>query len=420
MQHEQLINDLLDGELDSAGEAALFGQLAIDSELRSEFMQLMMIHNAVQDDRATLVPPVPLTSAVFAGLGFAAPIAGAAAGAAAMTHSGGFMTTWLAKIGIPLMAALASAGITLAVMTNAEGAGSGGGLVSVASQQSSASGQPPSNESSDNESSAQSMTVALPQNVRGQDPMTGLVSERVVERIVERVSPVDAMLMSENENLRRQVAELQANIAPRQTERSTEDALTPIVPSAFTSTLDIRRMESDRVLVAERLTPISAPMNVPAFSLNVRGLSGQSGSLAVTPQTGWYDNLSLAMLYRMTPTEAVGVEIGSESFPMVFSGIRNQQEVRFEIQPLVTWAGLSYRHVFPEIGTSGFSPFAQALVGGTQFGPIGRGSVGVMYSPVGPLSFMLGIEGSALGFTHQNQWFTSSKYGFTYGVAVRL
>jgi hypothetical protein len=415
MQHEQLINDLLDGELDSAGEAALFGQLAIDSELRSEFMQLMMIHNAVQDDRATLVPPVPLTSAVFAGLGFAAPIAGAAAGAAAMTHSGGFMTTWLAKIGIPLMAALASAGITLAVMTNAEGAGSGGGLVSEMSQQSSASGQPPSSESAH-----QSMAVATARNEHSQEPVAERVAERVVERIVERVSPVDAMLMSENENLRRQVAELQANIAPRQTNRSTEDALTQIVPSAFTSTLDIRRMESDRVLVAERLTPISAPMNVPAFSLNVRGLSGQSGSLAVTPQTGWYDNLSLAMLYRMTPTDAVGVEIGSESFPMVFSGIRNQQEVRFEIQPLVTWAGLSYRHVFPEIGTSGFSPFAQALVGGTQFGPIGRGSVGVMYSPVGPLSFMLGIEGSALGFTHQNQWFTSSKYGFTYGVAVRL
>jgi hypothetical protein len=415
MQHEQLINDLLDGELDSAGEAALFGQLAIDSELRSEFMQLMMIHNAVQDDRATLVPPVPLTSAVFAGLGFAAPIAGAAAGAAAMTHSGGFMTTWLAKIGIPLMAALASAGITLAVMTNAEGAGSGGGLVSEMSQQSSASEQPPSSESAH-----QSMAVATAPNEHSQEPVAERVAESVVERIVERVSPVDAMLMSENENLRRQVAELQANIAPRQTKRSTEDALTQIVPSAFTSTLDIRRMESDRVLVAERLTPISAPMNVPAFSLNVRGLSGQSGSLAVTPQTGWYDNLSLAMLYRMTPTDAVGVEIGSESFPMVFSGIRNQQEVRFEIQPLVTWAGLSYRHVFPEIGTSGFSPFAQALVGGTQFGPIGRGSVGVMYSPVGPLSFMLGIEGSALGFTHQNQWFTSSKYGFTYGVAVRL
>ncbi len=415
MQHEQLINDLLDGELDSTGEATLFGQLANDSELRSEFMQQLMIRNAVQNDRATLVPPVPLTSAVFAGLGFAAPIAGAAAGAAALTHSGGFMTTWLAKLGIPLLAALASAGITLAVMTNAEGADSGIGSVSAASQQSSASGQPPSNESPDH-----SMAVTTPRNVHSQEPVGERVTERVVERIVERVSPVDARLMSENENLRRQVAALQADNASRQEERIPSEEMLPVVPSAFTSTIDIRRAESDRVLLAERLTPISAPMHVPSFSLNVRGLSGQSGALAVTPQTGWYDNLSLAMLYRMSPSDAVGVEIGSESFPMVFSGIRSQQEVRFEIQPLVTWAGLSYRHVFPEIGTSGFSPFAQALVGGTQFGPIGRGSVGVMYSPVGPLSFMLGIEGSALGFTHQNQWFTSSKYGFTYGVAVRL
>lgn len=417
MQHEQLINDLLDGELDSTGEAALFGQLANDSELRSEFMQQLMIRNAVQDDRATLVPPVPLTSAVFAGLGFAAPIAGAAAGAAALTHSGGFMTTWLAKLGIPLMAALASAGITFAVMNNGDGASSsqGGGSVSAASQQTSASGQSPSDESAD-----QSLASGSSQNKRSQEPAAEKVVERVVERIVERVSPADAVLMSENENLRRQVAELQAGNGSRQAERSSAEEPIPVVPSAFTTTLDIRRTESDRVLLAERLTPINDAVHVPAFSLNVRGLSGQSGALAVTPQTGWYDNLSLAMLYRMTPSDAVGVEVGSESFPMVFSGIRNQQEVRFEIQPLVTWAGLSYRHVFPEIGTSGFSPFAQALVGGTQFGPIGRGSVGVMYSPVGPLSFMLGIEGSALGFTHQNQWFTSSKYGFTYGVAVRL
>ena len=74
----------------------------------------------------------------------------------------------------------------------------------------------------------------------------------------------------------------------------------------------------------------------------------------------------------------------------------------------------------PQIGTSGFSPFVQGLVGGTEFGPLGRGSAGLLYSPAGPLSFMLGVEGAALAFNHQNRWFASTKYGFTYGVLVRL
>ncbi|MBU3699635.1 MAG: hypothetical protein FGM33_06430 [Candidatus Kapabacteria bacterium] len=390
MQHEQLINDLLDGELDSTGEATLFGQLANDSELRSEFMQQLMIRNAVQSDRATLVPPIPLTSAVFAGLGFAAPLAGAAAGASAVTHTGGFLSSWLARIGIPFMAALASAGITFAVM----------------------SGDDPSMASGQGGSS-----TMTPQSA-ATEPR---VVERIVERVVERPSPTDARLVRENEDLRQQLAEVS-----RQAEQRLLTDENPPVPVTVSQTslqptsIEILRDGSEHVLMAEQLTPIQMPTHVPSFSLMVRGVNAQSPGLAVLPQTSWRDNIGLSMLYRLSSTDAVGIEIGSESFPMVFSGLRNQQQVQFEMQPLVTWAGLSYRHVFSEIGTSRFSPFAQAIVGGTEFGPIGRASAGIMYSPAGPLSFMFGVEGSALGFTHQNQWFTSTKYGFTYGVAVRL
>lgn len=406
MQHEQLINDLLDGELDSAGEATLFGQLANDSELRAEFMQQLLIRNAVQNDRATLVPPIPLTSAVFAGLGFAAPLAGAAATAGALSQTGGMFSTWLAKLGIPIVAALASAGITFAVLSSGEQPLAGDGRAPSALVQE--AGQ---NQAAGAASSEMPSTVTVSPEPR--------VAERIVERIIERPSPVDERLLRENEALRAQLAQVKSSSASSQQEEPSEMPL-PIVPSELRSTIDVRRLDDARVLMQERLTPIADPLHVPAFSLLVRGLSAQSPGLGVLPQTSWRDNIGIAMLYRMTPTDAVGIEVGAESFPMVFSGQRNQQQVQFEMQPLVTWAGITYRHVFPEIGTSGFSPFAQALVGGTEFGPIGRASAGIVYSPVGSLSFMFGIEGSALGFTHQRQWFTSTKYGFTYGVAVRL
>ena len=75
------ILELLDGELDPMVEPTLFAELASNTDLRTEFKQQLAIRTAVQEDRMALLPPAALTSAVFAGLGFAAPIAGAAAGA---------------------------------------------------------------------------------------------------------------------------------------------------------------------------------------------------------------------------------------------------------------------------------------------------------------------------------------------------
>ncbi|MBU3678194.1 MAG: hypothetical protein FGM32_01115 [Candidatus Kapabacteria bacterium] len=407
MPHSQLINDLLDGELDSAGEAALFGKLANDSELRAEFVQQLAIRTAIQQDRATLVPPISLTSAVFAGLGFAAPFAGVA-GAGAVAQSGGMMSTWLAKIGIPILSALAAAGVTYTVMQTDQADVVGGqapssGYASQAAQQT-----PPE----------AGVAVSAETPAPAASPR---VIERVTERIVERPSPINDRLVAENQDLRARLAD--ATVQREQTPRNadiTDDELIPIAPVDLNTTISVKRESQERVIGTMGVEPISPMFHTPSFSLSVRGLNGQSAPLSVPAQTGWYENVGIGMMYRLSPSSAVGLEVGAESFPMVFQGTRNQQVVQFELQPLATWAGISYRHVFPEIGTSGFSPFAQGLLGGTEFGPLGRASAGVLYAPAGPLSFMIGVEGTALAFNHQNRWFTASKYGLTYGVLVRL
>jgi hypothetical protein len=105
---------------------------------------------------------------------------------------------------------------------------------------------------------------------------------------------------------------------------------------------------------------------------------------------------------------------------MTFEGMRSGQLIRYEQQPISTWAGITYRHSFAPIGNSAFTPFAQGLLGGSQFGPLGRLTGGLLYSPSGPLSFMLGVEGTSMAYTFQDQWFTSSKLGLTYGMAIRF
>jgi len=407
MSHSKLINDLLDGELDSAGEAALFGKLANDSDLRADFMQQLAIKTALQQDRATLVPPISLTGAVFTGLGFAAPFAGATA-AGSLSQSGGFMSTMLAKIGVPIMAALAAAGITYTAM---RGDGVSEPALGVGSSSLSAG--------SSGATAPQVAGVVGAQTVPTPAQSTRVV-ERVVERIVERPSAVNEQLLRENENLRRQLAEVSTQAEVDASSSALAEAPAPIIPVQLTSTIEIKRTGEERAIRPMEMRPESPLFQTPAFSLSMRGLNGQATALSVPAQTGWYQNFGIGMMYRINPSSAIGLEVGAESFPMSFEGTRNQQVVRFELQPLATWAGLSYRHVFPQIGTSGFSPFVQGLVGGTEFGPLGRGSAGLLYSPAGPLSFMLGVEGAALAFNHQNRWFASTKYGFTYGVLVRL
>jgi hypothetical protein len=408
MPHSQLINDLLDGELDSAGEAALFGMLANDSDLRADFMQQLAIKTALQQDRATLVPPISLTGAVFTGLGFAAPFAGAA-GASALSQSGGIMSTWLAKIGVPIMAALAAAGITYTAMQ------SNGATESVPPDAGTFSQGTGSSAATDvrDRSAVEAETAT---------PSTGSprVVERIVERIVERPSAVNEQLLQENQALRRQLATASAQAEVVASDDVPSQVPAPVIPVQLTSTIEVKRSEDDRVIRPMEMRPESPLFQTPAFSLSMRGLNGQSAALSVPAQTGWYQNFGIGMMYRINPSSAIGLEVGAESFPMSFEGTRNQQVVRFELQPLATWAGLTYRHVFPQIGKSGFTPFLQGLVGGTEFGPLGRGSAGLLYSPAGPLSFMLGVEGAALAFNHQSRWFTSTKYCFTYGVLVRL
>lgn len=408
MPYSKLINDLLDGELDSAGEATLFGRLANDSELRSEFMQQLAIKTALQQDRATLVPPISLTGAVFTGLGFAAPIAGAAA-AGSISNSGGIMSTWLAKIGVPIMAALAAAGITYTALRMD---GADDPVTTGAGTYAQGTGASVATDAQDGGTVGATMATPSTESAR--------VVERVVERIVERPSAVNERLLRENEDLRRQLAEVSAETKDAVSNDAAAESPAPVIPVHLTSTIEIKRTGEDRVILPMEMRPESPLFHTPAFSLSMRGLNGQSAPLSVPAQTGWYQNFGIGMMYRINPSSAIGLEVGAESFPMSFEGTRNQQVVRFELQPLATWAGVTYRHVFPQIGTSGFSPFVQGLVGGTEFGPLGRGSAGLLYSPAGPLSFMLGIEGAALAFNHQNRWFTSTKYGFTYGVLVRL
>lgn len=115
-EHLEQIHQLLDGELDSIHESALYAELAVNDDLREEMRDQVTLKNAVNNDRMALVPPAALTNSVFSGLGFAAPLAGASAGAV----SSGMFMQWFSRLGIPILGAIAAAGITFGITSDSK------------------------------------------------------------------------------------------------------------------------------------------------------------------------------------------------------------------------------------------------------------------------------------------------------------
>jgi len=384
--HTEWINNLLDGDLEAMHESSLFGELAVNSDLRAELKQQLAIRSAVQNDRVGLVPPIALTNTLFSGMGFAAPLAGAAAGAA----GGGLLIQWLTRMGLPLLTSIAAAGISYGVYSSAD-------------------------------NSNKPATVVLQNN-------TSVAGNATPEPRVTSAS--DQTLIN---NLRKENTTLRASLRAtlRAQETSQPEEITSVVESRQEPTVDrieltnsqnLTYSNEPRMLQATAITPINIrTVQYPSFLVQLRGISGTSVTNVNVPvQTSWYDNMSIGLLYQLSDRNAVGLEFGTESYAMSFEGQQNGQTIQYEQQPLSAWAGVTYRHTLPTIGKTAFAPFGQALLGGTKFGPLGRLTAGVTYAPSGPLSFIFGLEGSTMAYQFQNSWYATSKIGFTYGLAVRF
>lgn len=411
--HDQIL-ELLDGELDSTAEPSLFAELASSADLRNEFKQQLAIRTAVQQDRMALLPPAALTGAVFTGLGFAAPIAGAAAGAA----GGSAIASWIAKVGVPLLSAAAAAGITF-----------------VATQQDAPVQTQSSVRPTVATASATATTTDAPTTSAGASAAGSARADDAGRIAAERraADATNAYLRAERENerLRAMLAEAEQRVPTQNIETSMSAPLATSMTTTFESRsvssltvvndIRIARDASHRAINTAMYTEQAQDwQRFPAFSLQARGFSlTPTATVSVPAQSSFTDNIGLSMLYQLSDAHGIGMEFGSETFAQVFQGTRNGQLIRYEQQPSASWAGIFYRYQHTPL-IEHLRPFAQTLVGGSRFGPVGRATIGFTYAPAGPLTFLMGVEGSMMAFNFQNTWFTSTNLGLTYGVALRF
>lgn len=372
----------MDGELDPQNEQSLFDALASDRTLRTEMKDILSIRNAVHRD--LLFPSPDAESGMLAATGLATPAVTTAPFAAKGLWAA------LAPLAYTAGGLLAGAVVMFMVMRDRD-----------IDRVEIASAPAPS-----------TMQMEMPVAGRAAASSTSTVPTRVI--YVYRDRQPAAVLAA-------------TPAAPTmQTEASpvTDVAATPVATLSAQQHLLGGRTESiatpERQFALDRMTPTHVPVQ-----LRLRALPSGVPSDEATPASireAFLPNTALALTFPLGSQHRVGLEMAQESFRQVFNGTFDGRPVTFTQTPTLFWMGATYQYTPMEFSfLEGLRPYAE-LTAAVAFdqGPLAQGAVGLSYTPVGPLSFNLGVNAAALFFQNEQAWYSSTKWGLTYGLSVDL
>ncbi|MCX7930502.1 MAG: hypothetical protein N2663_07265, partial [Chlorobi bacterium] len=195
----------------------------------------------------------------------------------------------------------------------------------------------------------------------------------------------------------------------------------------FSPPLVVRRYQvpstptTDAAVVHTPTPPdLPSPEAYPQFRLTVRGLA--TTSLVTVPQqpdrSSPLNTSAVGLAYVLSDHHAVGIEIGREPFAMQFYGYREDTRLRYEAYPAMLWGTATYQYR-TRLGNN-FEPFAQLGVGATEFGLLGRTTIGIAYRPSQSIGVTVGLDGAFMRYIYQSVPYWTPNVGITYGVMFRF
>lgn len=406
MNNSEKLHEFVDGSLDGMNEEQLFRELSESDDLRNELKQVLAIKTAVQKDLRAFVPPAESTLNLFAKLGFAAP-----ALIIAPVPLGNAFSQFFAKYSQAIYSSLVTFILTAAgflLFWNHDNSN----VISTTATNSTQSVQ---------------QTPVPPTSGFRTESKNNIVeaAPKVITKYVYIEKSASALKNSDDN----------ADLGPKS--NISEQEL-PILASPIERE-NIKNQDLFRNAPFSTMNPSRnsfGSIEIPTLpllgnflgdekgylSIEMRGISAKS-SVAPTVYDSrhpWFENIAVDVLYHFADNHALGLEFGQESYFQTFSFTDNNgKHFRYEQNPLLPWLGVAYR--FSADAGKGFEPFAQVFGGSSQMGGIlGRGMFGLRYSPEIRVEFLLGVEASNLWFQNQSSWYSSTKYGATYGVSVKF
>lgn len=385
---EQL-SAFLDGELDSAEAGKLFMELAKDPDLQLEMQDMINLRTNLQ--QLQTAPPQVVKDNIVAGLGI-----GVAGGAAAgMMGRGLWQSVVASKPFAMLVAGLVAAATTLFVVDYNKQSEPKAPIVNYI--------PPPSYD----------------YTLQDQTP-------QIIEKLVFVSQPVIRSI--------EKIVYVNSTQASDDYQDVTEEYFT--LNSSNLSPFDAGNINPDRTrlnisttLINQNQETLVSKMAGPDFwkdlALQFR-MQGQAAQSYPNPNiyslsNPTLNNVGFALFYNIDKNNAIGIELGQENFLQVYDGKEFGSKVKYEQNYIGFWLGATYKYTFEPIGfLLNTQPIIQGTIGGTNIGPIAKMMLGLQYNFEDKIFVFGGIDGGTLLYMYQKVPFTSSKIGFSYGIAVRF
>lgn len=410
---EEALHAFMDGELGVAHEQQLFDELASNADLRTEMKDVLTLRKAVIHD--LVAPPADAELGLMSAVGFAVP--GATMGAGASAAAGAAVGT--ASAGGSLFTILVSASSLIAgfviawlLFTNVFGSSTKTDTIVTGARGSSGTLPP---------TSAENFSPELHATIVAPTDTVVAVRYRTAPR-TNSVQPNSAEPKEVNNEVLayQQAPDASASMSNSQAISSitTSNAITYQVTSARAAT------SVDATARPSALTTIAVPQN--QVYLRVRTLASGLQRGETTPasiENAVLPNSSFALLFPLSQHHRLGAEMGTESFKQQFTTTdEHGKQLNVMQMPVLYWLGTTYEYRSNDFNfLGGLSAFAIATVGyAYSQGPLGRATLGLSYQPVGPLRLYFGFDASSLAYHNENNWFTSNKWGLSYGLSFDL
>lgn len=138
-----------------------------------------------------------------------------------------------------------------------------------------------------------------------------------------------------------------------------------------------------------------------------------------------FNNMSIALNYRLDYYQSFGLIVGFENFLMDFERYEGDILYNYRQSYNTQWFGLQYSLTTDQLGESGIRPNFNLLAGATYVGPIFKLGAGITYHVNDYFAINGGIESGWLFYTNNgalsnSTWFNTHKLGYNIGFDIGL
>ena len=440
MEYSELIHDFVEGNLEKGQEDQLFMLLNSNEDLREQLRETMFIESAMKSDAAGIAPSAAATAGVFSKLGYNIPQGGTVpAPAPAPAPKPGFFdrlkggfTGGSGGLGSMLMTSAITAVLTGIVIFLLINPVIYEGDIAGSSQTAAVENNVPVSESTEQPSTAvkgdKLAATSAPSGETGAAARNEMntAAKQTTRTIIVRQNYNEYAAM--NDKLDRILGAFskddgggRAKDIPAVSEIGTQSGTAPefALVSNSNSGYD----------PAMQQLPIEPDYSAPevwenkGFGLNLEVSGGSYGNISDPKLMPAYkpdfSNMSIAFYIPVSESFQFGAEFRNEFFYQdYFSTNPGGQRVNHYQHP--NFNTLTFNARWKYLQWKSLSSFVQASLGGNVAGPVGRGMIGIEFSPVDSYSFFMGGEFSGLYYYHNNNTFLAPKYGLIYGISFNF